>query len=395
MMQNDRLFPQDVLQKPIQDRVSYFEKDVRVAHPRLVEAHRTLLEAIRQPGESSIITVIGPSGVGKTTLKDRVIQEICRDLLEALQSDPGRLPVISVDAVAYESGNFNWKDYYIRSLAALAEPLIDRKSDKRVAVSPNREDGVTSVRARATSELRRALEAALKHRRPAAFIIDEAQHFAKMSSGRRLQDQLDCIKSLAQTTHTLQVLLGTYELVPFRNLSGQLSRRNRTIHFRRYDAMQAHEAGEFQDVVFTLEKHLPLPQESNLLGHWEYLYERSIGCVGILKNWLTRALSRALDLGAKKMAFEHLRHSAFTIAECEKMALDAIEGEKRLGEGEGTNSKLLMLLGLPPRATTPPLSNAPQDEESAPPALSKRPRPGQRNPKRDRVGLKGVDENAG
>ncbi len=86
--------------------------------------------------------------------------------------------------------------------------------------------------------LRLALESALIHRRPAAFFIDEAQHLAKMKSGRKLQDQLDSIKSLASLTDTVHILVGTYELLPFRNLSAQLSRRSIDIHFPRYRAEQ-------------------------------------------------------------------------------------------------------------------------------------------------------------
>jgi hypothetical protein len=40
-----------------------------------------------------------------------------------------------------------------------------------------------------------------------------------------LQNQMDMLKSLADSTHSRLVLVGTYELLTFRNLSGQLSRR--------------------------------------------------------------------------------------------------------------------------------------------------------------------------
>ena len=67
------------------------------------------------------------------------------------------------------------------------------------------------------AEYQHAVERALAFRRPAAVLIDEAQHLAKMGSGRRLADQLDVIKSLANRTKTVHVLMGTYELLAFRN----------------------------------------------------------------------------------------------------------------------------------------------------------------------------------
>ena len=68
---------------------------------------------------------------------------------------------------------------------------------------------------------------------PAAFFIDEAHHLGKVSGGRKFQDHLDVIKSLANTAETMHVLVGTYELQLLLNLSDQLSRRSRTFHFER------------------------------------------------------------------------------------------------------------------------------------------------------------------
>ena len=88
---------------------------------------------------------------------------------------------------------------------------------------------------------RYAVEQTLRHRRPVAVMIDEAQHLAKVASGRRLLDQLDVIKSIANRTDTVHVLFGTYDLLAFRNLNGQLSRRSVDVHFPRYCAEVAEE----------------------------------------------------------------------------------------------------------------------------------------------------------
>ncbi len=50
--------------------------------------------------------------------------------------------------------------------------------------------------------------------------------FRAMSSSSRQQAQMDAIQSMASMTNTLHGLFGTYELLEFRNLSGQLSRRS-------------------------------------------------------------------------------------------------------------------------------------------------------------------------
>ena len=121
-----------------------------------------------------------------------------------------RIPVASVEAVAPESGEVsNWRDHYRRLLQQLDEPLIDYKvnrcPDARYVqggarfMPPSRAVG---------TDYRYAVEQAIRHRRPVAVMIDEAQHLGKIGSGRRLLDQLDVIKSIANQTNTVHVLFG-------------------------------------------------------------------------------------------------------------------------------------------------------------------------------------------
>lgn len=98
-----------------------------VAHPRLVEAKETLVNAIRGAEPNSLIFVFGPTGVGKTTLRLKTEQSITTEMFSELREDHTRIPVVSVEAVAPESGSFNWRDHYKRLLHQLDEPLIDHK----------------------------------------------------------------------------------------------------------------------------------------------------------------------------------------------------------------------------------------------------------------------------
>jgi len=178
-------------------------------------------------------------------------------MLTELESDPGRFGVIVLEAVSPDLGNFNWKDFYKRLLKVLNEPCIDYKIKPLTRnvnnVSSQRTNTGNTAQA---AELRLVAEDVLKHRRPAALLIDEAQHLAKMSSGRKLQDQLDSIKSLANMTKIPVVLIGTYELLSFRNLSAQLSRRSVDVHFRRYRADRSEELKAFKNVLWSFQNHL-------------------------------------------------------------------------------------------------------------------------------------------
>ncbi len=98
-----------------ESRLDHF-RAYTVAHPRLVKAKDALMNAIR--------------GVGKTTLRLKTEQLITSELLNQLQVDRMRIPVASVEAVAPESGSFNWRDHYRRLLHQLCEPLIDYKVNR-------------------------------------------------------------------------------------------------------------------------------------------------------------------------------------------------------------------------------------------------------------------------
>src|SRR6266542_4020191 len=185
-------FPRALLQAAQSERLGYF-RAYTIAHPRLKAVSAALWRAIQEPAGRALILVIGPTGVGKTTLRLRMEQELQQRFLAAGASEPGRIPVVGLEAVAPDSGNFSWKEYYRRALRALEEPLIDDKIDYATPHRFRNHAGEFTVPPRVGNpELRQAMEQALRHRRPAAVLIDEAQHVTKMASGRRLADQLDC-----------------------------------------------------------------------------------------------------------------------------------------------------------------------------------------------------------
>lgn len=381
------MFPPELLKQSDAKRVSYF-RSYTVGHPQLKEASDTLGSAINDATPGSLILVCGPSGVGKTTLRLRTEQRITTEMLKELESDPGRFAVVGIEAIPPDHGNFNWKEFYKRLLRKLDEPCIDHKIKQTTNNKSDTQRHINTGHTAAAPELRRVAEDVLEHRRPSAILIDEAQHLAKMSSGRKLQDQLDSIKSLANVTEIPIVLIGTYELLAFRNLSAQLSRRSVDVHFRRYRAEQGDETKAFKSVLWSFQNHLPLAEQPDLVADWDYFYERSVGCIGVLKEWITKALRKALRDGGKTLTRKHLEKSALSVSQCDKMLADVLEGESELEETMEARAKLRTRMGLEPRFTK---ANGNGDRLSeragARPAAPRRPRrPGERNPKRDPVG---------
>lgn len=376
-------FPRTLLDQSAMERRRYF-RDYTIAHPHLAEVYRRLRDEMATVDPGSLIFVCGPSGIGKTTLLRRIEQKLIEEMRLELQQDPSRLPLVMIEALSPETGNFNWKDFYRRLLIRLDEPCIDRKIVPYLQTERDHNQKRFFAGDRiAGAALRHATEQVLKHRRPVALCIDEAQHLARIVSGRKLQDQLDCIKSLSNITGIPIVLCGHYELLVFRNLSAQLSRRIVDIHFRRYRADDKVELQAFKNVVWSFERHLPLEEKPDLLGQWDYLYERSLGCVGMLKLWLSKALAAALKDGGQTLTLQHLKKTALSISRCEKMLSDLREGESLLTEPNEAPHQLRVRLGLDSALSH---SKVPLHEAEMMRAPRQKRLPGQRRPTRDPVG---------
>lgn len=364
-------FPSELLLQPSAARLAYFQHKV-VAHPHLKETHQQLWQAIQQPSGASLIFVFGPTGVGKTTLRCRLEQQLWEAGRPAIEQHPGHIPVVGLEVAVADADSFRWRDYYKRALVALDEPMIDYK------ILPDhilhkRAELRDSGRYKVTSELRWALEQALRHRRPTAFIVDEAQHLKRIASGRRLLDQMDTLKSLANLTGTTHVLIGTYELLGFAQLSAQLDRRSYEIHFPRYHIDIPEEMLAFKRILLTFQRHLPLVGEPDLVAQAEYFYERSVGCVGVLKDWLTRALAATLENGQETLTQATLEQQALPTRKLLRMAREIREGEETLTADCRAQTELRALLGMSTESVEQHTSGSSR-------------KVGKRNPVRDLVG---------
>src|SRR5437879_3594037 len=165
----------------------------------------------------------------------------------------------------------------------------------------------------------------------------------------------------------------------------QLAGRSVDVHFRRYDATKKEDREEFRSVLWALQRQLPLEIEPLLVEqHWEMLYARSLGCIGLLKLHLIRALALALTEQAQTISETHLRATAPSEDRVKEMLSAALAGEEDLTEPEGADERLLELLGLREKAPVASTTAGNRQDRSAPGARSHK--PGERNPGRDDIG---------
>jgi Type II/IV secretion system protein. len=344
-------------------------KAFTIAHPKLLKADREIRAFVQEPAGTGVLLVAGPTGVGKTTLLNRVITTLSDELTAT--------PVLGAHGKALSApvafvtppgagGSFSWADWLIAANEALGHPspreIVNIPENPRVPISRG---------ARTIGDLKRPFVAAALDLQPGAIAVDEAHHLTLVGQGQRLLAQLEMIKSLADATGRPFLLFGTYDLLVLRNLSGQLGRRCMDLNFSRYDIADTAEWSQFRSALYTFAQQLPI-KDDLLLANAEWVYARSAGCVGTLKQWLTRALVDAFDGGSPEILREHLERKALSVQALTAIAKEIAIGEQQFEETRQEIADLEGLLGITPRVVPPKSKPRPR-------------RPGRRSPVRDPI----------
>lgn len=333
-----------------------------VRHPRAESAEQQLLGSLERALYDHHLTVfVGPTGVGKTRVLDRLSARFDGEAED--DPSPDRVGAVRVRLEPH-GGAYHPARLDRLILQGLDEPLIDRK-----VILPG--DAAAHLSYRGTNEARRrAVLNALRIRRPRMLAVDEAQHLSYLS-GRGIQQALDDFKTIVDNSAVPLLFCGSYELLGFTRLSAQLTRRSEVVAFDCYTGM----AGDWRDFLRVL-KHIaatasfdfdPLAKED---AH--RLYAGSIGCVGLLVNWVGKALEHALEAGRSAIERPDLAATAWGYGDLRQMLEEAQAGEAAMRAIAGERAGLYEALGLVKKP-------APQRRRVVG-------RPGQRKPVRDVIG---------
>jgi hypothetical protein len=315
-------------------------KSYKTGHARLLEVTAEIKRAINRRDEG-IVIVTGPTRVGKTTLLLGVINSILLENLQEMEKDPGFIPAAWMEAYAYRRG-YKWRDHWYGCLEALNEPLIKHKS-AGYNITPDRDASHAPSNYRYEKEdiLRRSFENAARHRRTRVFGVDEAQSIVIGSPRDMHLANVEVIKSVANTSKALHILCGTYDVLELFNRSGQIgARTGRPIHFSRYSTACIKDLTSFATVVRDLTFKMPLPEPPNFDEILEYLIDRSLGLIGLLKIWLSDALGDVLENGRKSVAPGDLEKHEPPEEVLDRISKEIMLGERRL-EQDGSKFALI------------------------------------------------------
>lgn len=365
----------------------------KIAHPKAKSCLAALIRAAETPRPESIHVLIGPGGSGKSTLAGRLKQHLIAFHAERMKKDPGFLPFISVEAVAGFEGNYNWKDGLVRTLTSAGEVLISQKALNRFEVELDGED-VGNFRALLRDELRRALEKLVKHRKNPVLIIDEASAILLTKKGGVPALQFEILKSLAVLIKSPIVLVGAYDLLGILDGTGQLVRRSDVIHLARYsidgtteeevdgEVVDVPDRQHVVDVLHALLAAMDVEKEVDFTERVDYFLLKSVGCVGVLKDWLERALILTLSTVDQILTIKIIEKTAHRNQTLIRLTNEAIRGEEKLKDLPDDDLAKLQGWTHVPSLLVPGSDQLPAPKSKKSLAV----RPGKRGPSRDPIG---------
>ncbi len=365
----------DHTKSAVERREAFFS--FKTTHDHLENAFQTVMRLIRTPDCGRLGIGIGPTGAGKSTLLGSAQRKIEIELGDELRADPSRIPSVIVTACPSENHAFNWRLFYLRVLAGCREVASQQKVP--IEFLDGRPLFRQMAKADTAAGLREAVCEVLLQRRPRALFVDEAQHILKTGSGEHLQSQLDVLKTLADECKVPIILFGTYSLLIQHEMNGQLGRRSTTIHFPRYRFNVPQELTCFDRVLTTFTAKIPTEILPDLMAHRDFLFERSLGCIGMLKETLVRAVNLAIQEKTPTVTKCQLQRSVLDARKCEAILREILEGErlfeKKAEDAAAQRLRSSLQMEVPVREiTVRKASGFPR-------------KPGQRNPTRDPVGM--------
>ncbi len=302
------IFDQSLLTKSIQERVKAFQQEV-ILHRKMADVLYELTSLVTPPVAPWMVFMSGPSGVGKTTvlnvLEDELVEYFSQ--FQQIPREPKTIPVVRIESDPL-NGLFS-RNSYARILEKLGQPFAD----------------AITKRSR-TDELRHRMYQALEEQNTRVLIIDSAQD-ANLHAREKRLEQLNHLKDLSERGIKI-VLSETHEPLLPREQSVQIVRQIIKVDFSRYQDDIPEDLDDFQGILKEFQRRLPVQDMPDFTSYFDYLYSHSVGCVGILHSWLTRALSRSLNEGSTTITLKHLEQTTLDSSICNDLLNNAKVLEK-------------------------------------------------------------------
>lgn len=259
---------------------------LKIEHSRFLRLRNRIISSLRAIWPGELIVLVGPSRVGKS----RTIRDALGIPENNQPAADGSMRTVMVEAEnASKNGEFSTKAFMAACLKAIQHPIYgvmaedDPWGAKLDRLIHNTSEGT----------LRSAFERALELRQTEYWVVDEAHHVRYIPGGDKAATKvLDSWKCLASKTKIKLVLAGSYGLLPLIGLAPHLIGRQQTLSFDRYRAVSRTEVDSWEQILREFSKFLRFRDGESLSTWNRLLFEGSLGCVGLLSQWLRACLAR-------------------------------------------------------------------------------------------------------
>jgi len=364
----------------IEQQIYNLEHTLIINHHTFNQVQRKILRYVQDGRSDQVVAILGPSGVGKTKQLKYLHSYLVQRQQGGWRQDQG--PPIYVEAPAPIGGKFPMRAFIEDLLQLLGERNIKYKADFDQAVE-NKLHGrrVLSQAKMDIGQLQRLLRDRINVLRPIAILVDESQNFV---DGVKYDDQkshVNRLKNWANTMDTKFFLFGTHEGKALLNLNEQLARRISPIYFPRYQNT-TNDKKKFAEFLLGVTEALEIKMD-DCLNDFDFIYNHTLGCVGLLATWIQESLSYCRDHNApsitKKIFHNHrMSYDRLSVAEYEIKAFEHFyESSQREFHPD------FIQYDIQPEEddfTVPPGGDGPIR-----PGPRKKSRPGKRKPARDKV----------
>ncbi len=325
----ERMTREDVITWPAADRLRWFSS-LTYPHPNLLRTVEHLHELMEPGNDIKVIALIGPTGIGKTTLIDKCLHSLVQRFAPVRL--PHEVPVAMVSAPANGERSLSWRTMYRRMQTACGGVLLDQQRKAEVT-----NDELTAVRADriGLAQRREFLEAEVRHRRVRLLGIDESHHLLRFGASDAMMDTL---KSLADIqAETKLMLVGTYQIAPLLTTYGQLARRSAILHYKRYhlsaqpkDDSPTEDEAAFREVLKNVEEDWPCEEVPNLQAAWQFVMRASLGSVGLMKMQVTQLAALQLAHKSERVRKQDVRRAFKPPKMLDQIEAEMVDGEESL-----------------------------------------------------------------
>ncbi|MFM0046926.1 AAA family ATPase [Paraburkholderia sediminicola] len=322
---------------PIKVRLQYF-KNAILGHDIFDDVLEKIEAAIECGLPGTMLVLVGPAGVGKSSVGDVLHKRVSEDFFEANPDDKHTIPSVLLEAWSGEEGRFDFKEFYEQILEALQAPLISNTLPEVKRVICGREfflPDITNRRAPTVSAYRARLRRSISERKPRFLFFDEASAIIASSKPDRVRSKSNTLRSMVNSSNTTMILSGAYDLYDLVLQTGQLARRGDVIHMPAYLPSQKR---KFAKVLYALQDLMPMKGGCDLTPFADDLSNQSLFTTGLLKKILTNAIALS-DKLKRPIDEEILSLSYYKPAQLEKLQLEMFDGYYKVEGVQHPNDK--------------------------------------------------------